>query len=87
MLLLTCCSIQSFAFWENPGEVALKCYTASCANYFENALSGALTVRAIARDFPRPNLGPVSPFPIEKYVNFPSFRPKNPKKWVRIPIL
>ena len=36
MLLPTCGSIQSFAFQENPGEVALKHYTASCviANYF-----------------------------------------------------
>ena len=35
MLLLTCRSIQSFAFQENPGEVALKrCVIAS---YFEDA--------------------------------------------------
>ena len=30
MLLPMCHSIQSFAFRENPGEVALKHYTASC---------------------------------------------------------
>ena len=31
--------LQSFAFQENLGEVALKGYTASCviANYFEDA--------------------------------------------------
>ena len=47
MFLPTCYGIQSFAFQENPGEVALKHYTASCvkhytascviANYFEDA--------------------------------------------------